>query len=308
MTGGPKAPATGARESSNEEFAFTSSDFMHLAEMLRSNTGIVLDDEKMPLVYARLTKRLRAHGFKTFRRYRAFISTEQGAGERRRMMEALTTNVTRFFREAHHFEHLKNRALPPLVAAARNGKRVRLWSAGCSTGEEAYSMALTLLSIMPDATRFDIKILATDIDTNVLDHARAGVYPAAAVSPVSAELRERWFVPNDANPDESFLRVRRDLKSLVAFRTANLIGPWPMKGPFQVIFCRNTVIYFDEITRNDIWNKMAALLAAGGHLYVGHSERLPADAHWFRPDGLTIYRREDDAFASPAHARSVRGD
>ena len=280
---------------SQNEFPLGARDFAILAELVKADAGIVLEPEKMSLVYARLARRLRLLGLESFRKYCAFVKSNEGASERRQMIEALTTNVTRFFREAHHFMHLKTEVLPGLIARARAGERVRLWSAGCSSGEEPYSIALTLLSLMPDAGKFDIKVLGTDIDRGVLQQGREGIYPQSAIAPIGAELRERWFAPCEAAEKERLWQVKPELRGLVAFRMANLIGPWPMKGPFRVVVCRNTVIYFGEAARAQIWIKMAALIAPGGYLYIGHSERLPAGLSCFQPAGLTVFLRDESA-------------
>lgn len=272
------------------EFSFSIADFIDIAHMLRSDTGISLDQSKMSMVYARLAKRLRILGFGDFRKYRKFMATSQGANERQRMARALTTNTTSFFREAHHFDHMKQLVFPQMIAEARRGARIRLWSAGCSSGEEPYSIALTLLSMMSDAAEFDIKILATDIDTDILHKAKEGIYSKNALAPVDAELRQRWLLPAGLIDGEAHWRVHPDLQRLVAFKTANLVGRWPMKGPFQAIFCRNTVIYFDVEDRKLIWTKMASLLCPDGHLYIGHSERIPVENEAFAPDGITVYR------------------
>src|SRR5579883_1299433 len=204
-------------------------------------------------------------------------------------------NVTRFFREPHHFEHLEKSVLPPLIKAARRGARVRFWSAGCSSGEEPYSIALTLLSAMPDAGEHDIKILATDIDTEVLGRAKKGIYAAADLDPVPAKLRARWFVPvlvsvSGGRKAES-CSVAPQLKNLIAFRDLNLFGPWPMGGKFQAIFCRNVAIYFENSAQEQLWDRFASKLAAQGFLYIGHSEQITGAArHWFEIENVTTYR------------------
>ena len=276
------------------EFPFTRSDFRKLAEILRAETGIALDRGKMSLVYSRLAKRLRRLGLKSFESYYAHILTHAGADERRRMIEALTTNVTRFFREAHHFEHLTAEVLPELIERARQGERVRLWSAGCSSGEEPYSMALSLLALLPDAPRYDLKILATDVDTQVLAQGRLGRYLDTAVARIDPALREQWMVREDTGAGPPTWRAGEEMRALVSFRAANLLGDWPMKGPFQVIFCRNVVIYFDEALRDDVLSRMTGLLSPGGHLYVGHSERLKVADGDLRLVGLSTYRRVGD--------------
>lgn len=294
MIGRQASQHNGQGECGDAEFPFSVADFLDIAQMLRADTGISLEEGKMTMVYARLAKRVRMSGFSDFRKYRKFLLTEQGADERRRMVRALTTNTTSFFREAHHFDHLKQHALPSLIADARGGARVRLWSAGCSSGEEAYTIALTLLSLAPDAVDLDIKILATDIDTDILRKAKEGLYAANALLPVEEELRKRWFLPDG----EEHWRVHPDLQRLVVFKMANLIGTWPMKGPFQVIFCRNTVIYFDDEVRRKIWTQMASLLDPGGYLYIGHSERIPVENEAFSSVGITVYRSRADAMPS----------
>ncbi len=295
MTTGSIKSNTARRELSHVEFHFVGHDFATLAKLVKNESGIVLATEKMPLVYARLAPRLRLLGLKSFRNYCNFVESDEGASERRRMIEALTTNVTRFFREAHHFKYLKNEVLPELIQRARAGERIRIWSAGSSSGEEAYSIALTVLSLMPDASECDIKILGTDIDRAVLHKAREGVYSHRAIASISTDLRDRWFEQYETVDDERLWQVKPELRGLVTFRLANLIGPWPMRGPFQVVVCRNTVIYFDEASRTEIWTKMAGLIPVGGHLFIGHSERLPAGLSCFQPVGLTTFLRNGGA-------------
>ena len=298
MIGRLAGQQNGQGESVDAEFPFSPADFLDIAQMLRADTGISLEQGKMTMVYARLAKRVRVSGFSDFRKYRKFLQTEQGADERRHMARALTTNTTSFFREAYHFDHLKQHVLPSLIADARRGGRVRLWSAGCSSGEEAYTIALVLLSLAPDAVDLDIKILATDIDTDILHKAKEGLYTAHALIPVEEELRKRWFLPDGEVDGEEHWRVHPDLQRLVTFKMANLIGTWPMKGPFQAIFCRNTVIYFDDDVRRNIWTQMASLLEPGGYLYIGHSERIPVENEAFSSVGITVYRSRVEAKSS----------
>jgi chemotaxis protein methyltransferase CheR len=288
------------------EFLFTEEDFARIAKMLHDDAGIYLPEVKATLVYSRLAKRLRALGLQSFKDYCALLTEEGGAkggsvaGERQQMLAALTTNVTRFYREPHHFEHLKDKVLPPLLDHARRGGRVRLWSAACSTGPEPYSMALTVLSLMPEAAKHDVRILATDIDPNVVCEGRRGVYRADAVEPIPNDLRARWMT-RISQDGEFGWSVGEDMRKLVSFRELNLIGAWPMKGAFDVIFCRNVVIYFEEETQARVWSRFKPLLTREGRLYIGHSERLngPAAAA-FVSDGLTTYRFADGAGANGA--------
>ncbi len=206
------------------------------------------------------------------------------------MLAALTTNVTRFFREPHHFEHLRRQVLPPLAEAARQGGRVRFWSAACSNGAEAFSIALTVLAVMPDAPSLDVKVLATDIDPNMIAEGNRGVYSDTMIQPVPADLRLRWFTPS-RDADGKTWTVGDELRALVAFRELNLVGSWPMRGKFDAIFCRNVVIYFEDETQVRLWSRFAPYLMPGGRLYIGHSERLtgPAAA-LFASEGITTYR------------------
>jgi chemotaxis protein methyltransferase CheR len=282
-------------EGASGEFPFTAEDFDRIAGILEREVGILLPASKTALVYSRLARRLRALGLRSFRDYGALVEAQAGADERRRMVAALTTNLTRFFREPHHFDHLRRHALPPLLDAARRGERLRLWSAGCSSGQEPYSIALTLLSLMPDAASLDIKLLATDVNPQVVAQGRRGVYDDAQLEDVPAELRGRWFVPACGERPGSW-RVADDLLRLVVFRELNLVGRWPMRGPFQVIFCRNVVIYFGKAVQARIWNRFTETLAPDGWLYIGHSERVAGQAAGaLRSAGSTVYRlRQED--------------
>jgi chemotaxis protein methyltransferase CheR len=274
------------------EFPLTIEDFRAIAAMLHADAGIALSEAKATLVYSRLAKRLRALGLRSFREYRALVAASESGEERRQMLTALTTNVTCFFREPHHFKHLKTVVLPALLKEARRGGRVRLWSAACSTGQEPYSMALTILSLMPDAAGLDVKVLATDIDPVVLAEGRAGAYDEANIAAVPSDLRQRWFTRAFESEGKKGWRVADEVRRLVAFRELNLIGSWPMKGRFQVIMCRNVVIYFAEETQTKVWNRLMPLVEPGGHLYIGHSERLTGEAvRHFESAGITTYRR-----------------
>jgi len=285
--------AAGARERRlvDGEFAFTDDDFRRIATLLHGETGIVLSEGKATLVYSRLAKRLRALGLESFKAYCALVASEAGLAERQDMFAALTTNVTRFFREPHHFEHLKTHVLPPLIEAARRGGKIRIWSAACSSGQEPYSAAMTILSLAPDAASLDIKILATDLDPNMVAQGRAGVYPQALLQGVPGDLRSRWFSPASG---DAGLQIADEAMAMVAFRELNLIGDWPMRGRFDAIFCRNVVIYFGEDTQAKIWSRFAPMLTPAGVLYIGHSERVSGPATGrFRPDGVTTYRLSD---------------
>ncbi|MBU1377625.1 MAG: protein-glutamate O-methyltransferase [Alphaproteobacteria bacterium] len=274
------------------EFAFTEADFRRISAMVHGDAGIHLPDAKATLVYSRLAKRLRALGLTSFKDYCALVSAVEGVDERQKMLAALTTNVTRFFREPHHFEHLKEKVLPPLLDAARRGGKVRIWSAACSSGQEPFSVAMTILSLMPEAPDRDIKILATDIDPNMVAEGRSGTYAAHLLDGVPDNYRKRWT----SSVAGGEVRMADELRALVTFNELNLIGDWPMKGSFDAIFCRNVAIYFEDDTQARLWSRFAPLNKVGGTLYIGHSERIQGAAvDLYKPDGVTTYRRVAEA-------------
>ncbi len=272
------------------EYPLTRRDLAEIAAMIYADAGIYLNESKASLVYSRLSKHIRNLGLKGFREYCQLVSSPAGAAERRDMLSHLTTNFTRFFRENHHFDHLKTDVLPDLLNRAKNGGRVRIWSAACSDGQEPYSIALTVLSMMPNAADYDFRILATDIDPKILALARAGAYDATALETVSPAMRKQWFSETAVNGRQKW-QVDDRAKRLITFNELNLMAQWPFKGPFDVIFCRNVVIYFDEPTQMKIWSRFAGMLAPQGHLYIGHSERVSGDAKSvFDNIGITTYR------------------
>jgi len=271
------------------EFALTAEDFRHIAHVLHAHAGISLSEGKAALVYSRLAKRLRALGLRSFREYCALIEHVDGIDERQAMTAALTTNVTRFFREPHHFDHLRDQVMPELAARARAGGRVRLWSAACSNGQEPYSMALTVLSVLPEAADLDVRILATDIDPNMVAQGIEGTYSAEALEPVPSLLRNRYFAKT--NGRQGWFSATEPLRRLVSFRELNLIGDWPMRGRFDVVFCRNVVIYFDDATQERVWNRFTPLMTPDATLYIGHSERVAGAAtSRLQTSGLTTYQ------------------
>ena len=271
------------------EFEFGDDDFQALRALVREVTGISLSEQKRELVYGRLARRLRALNLRSFREYRDLLSQDDGR-ELVQFCNAITTNLTAFFREPHHFEHLKNDVLGPLVRKPPAVRRLRIWSAGCSTGEEPYSIAMSVLEAVPDVERWDIKILATDLDSDVLEKARRGVYTADRLQTLSAERRERFF---ESHPDakEPSFKVRPELTRLLTVKQLNLMHPFPMKGPLDAIFCRNVVIYFDKDTQRDLVARLSRLQRPGNLLFLGHSETLFKVSTDYTLIGRTIYRR-----------------
>lgn len=264
--------------------------FRRLSELVYAESGIVLSDGKRNLVTSRLAKRLRDLDIGDFDAYCRHLESPDGAAERRRMISLLTTNVTKFFREAHHFAGLEEQVLPPLIARARSGGRVRIWSAGCSSGQEPYSIAATVKKLMPDAGNRDVRILGTDIDPEMIRMGRAAEYADADEPQIPPEMRRLMFGP--ANGSDNGGRIVPDLKALVTLAELNLMEDWPMRGRFDVIFCRNVVIYFDAPTQARLWARFADILVPGGYLFIGHSERVSGPAaDQFVPTGVTQYRR-----------------
>lgn len=272
------------------EYPLTRRDLAEIAAMIYADAGIYLNDTKASLVYSRLSKHIRNLGLGGFREYCQLVSSPAGSEARREMLSHLTTNFTRFFRENHHFDHMRDEVLPELVNRARSGGRVRIWSAACSDGQEPYSIALTVQSILPNAADYDFRILATDIDPKILALARAGVYDENALETVSPAMRKQSFREVNVGGRRKF-QIDDKVKRLITFNELNLMSQWPFKGKFDVIFCRNVVIYFDEQTQMKIWSRFAGLLPVGGYLYIGHSERVSGDAkNLFDNTGITTYR------------------
>jgi chemotaxis protein methyltransferase CheR len=256
----------------------TAEQFREISRVVREVAGLQLREGKEGLVRARLAKRVRQLALPGFGAYLERVRGD--ARELAEMVDLLTTNKTSFFREPAHFDYLRDALLPSLGPGP-----VRLWSAGCSSGEEAYTMAMVVRECWPESARRDVKILATDISRRVLATARAGVYPDAALADVPRPLRRHWARA------EGGWRAGDALRALVTFAPLNLMAPWPMRGPFQAIFCRNVMIYFDKATQQALVDRFHALLAPGGHLFVGHSESLSALAHRFAYVRPAVYRR-----------------
>ena len=269
------------------EFAFDEQDFTAISTMVKSLTGINLTRQKRELVYGRLAVRLRALGLRTFREYRRVVAADPQ--EQIRLCNAITTNLTAFFREPHHFEHLRDQVLPAYRAQAGR-RRLRIWSAGCSSGEEAYSIAMSVLEAMPDAQERDVRILATDLDSDILATAALGHYPAERVKGLSDGRLRRFFTECNDRGHSGFV-VRPEVRSLVTFKQLNLMQPLPMSGPLDVVFCRNTVIYFDKDTQRDLFTRIAPLQRPGNLLYLGHSESLLSVSTDYESIGRTTYLR-----------------
>jgi chemotaxis protein methyltransferase CheR len=273
------------------EFQFSDADFRSLVALARERTGISLSDSKRNLIYSRLSRRLRALGMTSFRAYREYLNSAEGEQEIESFINSISTNLTKFFRESHHFDHLRDRVALPFAQgpSSRAGQRLRIWSAGCSTGEEPYTISAVLRRAIPDVERQDVKILATDIDTEVLSKAANGEYPAASIDDIPENYRS-LFQPKGSRG--TALVISDELKSPISFRHLNLMEhPWPMRGLFDAIFCRNVMIYFDGPTKAALIDRFVERLKPGGWLYIGHSESLLGTHQHLSHAGRTIYRR-----------------
>ncbi len=272
------------------EFHFTDRDFQSVRKKLYEQAGISLNEGKRDLVYGRLSRRLRAHRFCDFSTYLEYLESPDAGPELVQFINALTTNLTAFFREPHHFDYLAKTVLPETMRRHVADRRIRFWSAGCSTGEEPYSIAMTVKETMPSLQNWDLKILATDLDSNVVESARRGRYAAQRIEGMPRRRADKWFHSVGAGAGEQ-VRVDPALQSLITFKQLNLMQDWPMTGSFDLIFCRNVVIYFDKATQRKLFDRYADILHTGGYLFIGHSENMHKLSDRFELIGQTMYRK-----------------
>lgn len=276
------------------EIPLSDKEFNRVKKRVYDIAGISLSEAKRTLVMSRLTKIVKSHGLSSFSDYLDFLDTKKSDQLDQDFVNALTTNLTRFFREDHHFDHLAEQVGHLIATKPRvnpNGKpRLRIWSAGCSTGQEPYTIALSLLQKYPELKRWDFRILATDIDTNVLNRAASGTYPESELTGLSRERAAIFDRPGDGT-----IRIPQTAREIISFKLLNLMENWPIKGPFDAIFCRNVVIYFDKTTQARIFNRLGDILAPDGYLYVGHSENAAYSDSPFKLVGKTIYQMKNQA-------------
>lgn len=278
----PVVGSAATREQGAREFNFSSADFERVRKLIYQHAGISLSPVKQDMVYSRLARRLRATGKNTFGEYLDMLE-RGGADEWERFVNSLTTNLTSFFREPHHF---------PIFADHLNklgAKRpIRVWCSAASTGEEPYSIAMTVLETF-GANVSHVSIFASDLDTNVLSTAEKGVYPIDRVEKISPERLKRFFLKGSGS-QEGYVSVRPELKRLIEFQRINLLEPnWPVRGPLDVIFCRNVMIYFDKPTQHKILSRFAPLMQPDGLMFAGHSESFLHAADIFKSLGKTVY-------------------
>ncbi|NHB97058.1 protein-glutamate O-methyltransferase CheR [Photorhabdus stackebrandtii] len=264
-----------------QRYTLSDAHFERICQFIYQRAGIVLAAHKREMVYNRLIRRLRALGIRDFGQYLFILENDTDNEEWQEFINALTTNLTAFFREAHHF---------PLLAkhASKNDGSYRVWSAAASTGEEPYSIAMTLSDVL--GHRFQrVKIIASDIDTNVLEKARKGVYRLDELHQLTDQQRKRYFFKG-VGSYEGYARVRPQLADMVTFQHLNLLDPnWPLEGKFDAIFCRNVMIYFDKKTQERILRHFVALLKPDGLLFAGHSENVTQISREFYLQGQTVY-------------------
>jgi len=262
--------------------ALEEKDFQLLSDVIYHHCGINLHDGKKGLVQSRLAKLVRQGRFSSFREYIDYILSSEGKKQFAVAVDALSTNLTFFFREKQHFDFLQRNYLPDLISRKTKESRrwLRAWSAACSSGEEPYSLAITLAEAFQNKPTWDIKILATDISTRMLEKAQMGTYEPQRVEPLTAQQKQLFLVANLIEGQKVY-QVRRELQEMIRFRHLNLMDSWPFKGPFDIIFARNVMIYFDKPTQAALVNRFWQCLASGGLLCIGHSESLTGISHEF---------------------------
>ena len=283
---------TPAAQLPGNDFSLSPSEFQRLRELVREHTGIALSTAKRQLIYGRLARRLRALRIETFREYIGLLEGGE-ASELEEFINAVTTNLTSFFREPHHFEFLARQGLDSLLAKPAATRRMRIWCCAASTGEEAYSVAMVLREAQQQLAGCDVKLLATDLDSAVVAAGAAGVYTEERFQGMNPKRVSRFF-EKGIGAQAGKYRAREELRSLVTFRQLNLMHEWPMRGPFDAIFCRNVIIYFDKPTQRVLFERMARLQRPGDFLFLGHSESLYRVSERYELIERTIYRRLDN--------------
>ncbi len=271
------------------EFNLTDRDFSYIQKLVIDKTGIVLSDAKYNMVYSRLTKRLRSLSLPDFSSYCQLLKDCSG-NEFNNFVNAITTNLTFFYREQHHFDYVINHLIPYWKKVRSKERRIRIWSAGCSTGEEPYSIAITLLEHFDDIKHWDVKILATDLDSNVVSQAKKGIYTRDRIDGLQGSLVKKWFKRGRGTHD-GMVRVVPALQELITFKQLNLLESWPFYGSFDLIFCRNVLIYFNKATQKELAERYANIMQDDATLFLGHAESLFKVSQRFKSLGNTIYHK-----------------
>jgi chemotaxis protein methyltransferase CheR len=274
------------------EIKLSEADFQTISSLVYSHCGIYLSEDKKELVRSRLTKRLRLNGIGNFSDYLEFLRQDGSGDEFSALVDSISTNFTSFFRERQHFDYLSSQFLPPLISKKSSNKdyRIRAWSAGCSSGEELYSMAITIFDILGGDSKWDVKILATDISTRMLKTAQKAVYDEKKIEPLTQTQRQKYLsvVSSDG---QDFYQIKDCLRGVTIIKYLNLMEEWPIKTPLDFIFCRNVMIYFDRKTQQKLISRFWDALAPEGVLFTGHSESLAGITHSFKYIEPAVYQK-----------------
>lgn len=275
------------REEAERQFSFTRRDFQKIRDLIYTRAGITLADNKRDMVYNRIVKRVRLFGLKDFSSYLAMLEADADQAEWEHFTNALTTNLTAFFREAHHFEILQD-----YLQSLGSARPITLWCSAASTGEEPYSIAMAAVEAFGSFSA-PVRILATDLDTHVLEQGRKGVYTLDRLDKMDAERKRRFFLRGKGDKS-GYCKVVPELQAMISFRQLNLLDArWPVRGPFEAVFCRNVMIYFDKPTQYAILKKFVPVIQPHGLLFAGHSESFMHASDLFRTTGRTVYQRND---------------
>ena len=272
-----------------KEFDFSEQDFQKLRALVKQFTGISMSNEKHELLYGRIARRMRALNMHAFSTYISLLE-HNPAGEKQHFINAVTTNLTSFFREMHHFTYLKDRFLPEFLLNQAKKRPLRIWSAGCSSGEEPYSIMMTVGDVVGDPERVNLHIQATDIDTGMVQAASEGIYDRDRVDGLPEATLKKYFLRGTGNMSH-LVRFMPTYRKYMDFSQLNLMESWPTKQAFDVIFCRNVAIYFDKKTQSDVYSRFHQSLVDDGLLIIGHSESLYNLTDKFEMIGKTIYKK-----------------
>ncbi|MCP4127809.1 MAG: protein-glutamate O-methyltransferase CheR [Gammaproteobacteria bacterium] len=273
------------------EFRFTANDFEFLRDVVNRSTGIVVTDEKEDMFYSRLARRIRRLGLDDFKQYCDLLKNDEDGIETAMLANAITTNLTSFFREEHHFHFLSQTVFPELAKTSAAGRRLRIWSAGCSTGEEPHSIAVTICESELLAGGWDVRILATDVNSEVLAQAAEGIYSLGRIEGIHQQRIQQWFLKGKGGR-QGMVRVKPEVRRLIDFAELNLISAWSLPEPVDFVFCRNVIIYFNSQTKKILVDRIADNLNIGGYLFLGHSESLFMVSERFELISNTVYRKK----------------
>ena len=276
-------------ENKTREFKFTEKDFNSLRKISNQHTGIIVTDDKYDMYYSRLVKRIRKLGLKSFSEYVSYLKANEAA-EFTPFIDSITTNLTSFFREKHHFDQMRSELIPEMCQRSDVSGGIKIWSAGCSTGEEPYTIAMTFAEGLANKPGMKAKIMASDIDTTVLSKASSGVYDIERVQGLPGNIKKRWFFRGKGS-NSGKVKISPELHKMMEFKQVNLMQDWPMKERFHLLFCRNVVIYFDRPTKIKLFERFANQIVEGGFMILGHSESLQGLTDRFETIGKTVYRK-----------------